>query len=172
MVICLQTHWCHKSYGVTSHHLTGSKGTPNTAHVTKNLQISYGPRGKQNSTVLLREHSNKMIFVTFCYTHKSASSSAIIRELISTKKQFLLFFLFIFIGNPYLMHRKLQMDNVQRVRNYVTLCPTQDVSTTPSPQGSRNCRRSRKIVEPLKMEDTKKPGFLNTRELAKKNPQR
>lgn len=69
-------------------------------------------------------------------------------------------------------YRKLQMDNVQRVRDCVTLRPTQDVSTTPSPQGSRNCRRSRKIVEPLKMEDTKKPGFLNTRELAKKNPQR
>lgn len=56
-------------------------------------------------------------------------------------------------GNKY---RKLQRDNVQRVRDCVTLCPMQDVLSTSSPHGSGNYRKSRKIVEPVGIEGIKK----------------
>lgn len=67
-------------------------------------------------------------------------------------------------------YRKLQMNNVQRVRDCVTLCPMQNVSTTPSPQGSGNCRRSRKIVESLEMEDTKKTRLSKHKRTGKEKP--
>lgn len=39
-----------------------------------------GPRRKSNTTILVKEHCNKMIPNSLCYTHKSAHHSAIIRE--------------------------------------------------------------------------------------------
>lgn len=56
---------------------------PDTARVAKNLGLARaGPTGKANTIALLKKCSNVMISNDICYSHRSVSSWAIIRETV------------------------------------------------------------------------------------------
>lgn len=59
--------------------------TPDTAWVTKN-QIAQEHRINPNIYVLLKEHSNTRLLMTFCYTQRSMPCSAIITETSSCSR--------------------------------------------------------------------------------------
>lgn len=48
--------------------------------------VGYGSRGKLNSIVLLKQHSNKQLFMVFCYTHKPVLCLATIWEAPSSSQ--------------------------------------------------------------------------------------
>lgn len=50
--------------------------------------IGHGTSGNQNTSVLLKEHNNKMTAVSFCNTHRSVPLSAIFQKVFFCSRRF------------------------------------------------------------------------------------
>lgn len=80
--------WCHKSCG-SNQSLSGwiwdplpeTQPIPSIVWAAKNLRLDHqGTKGNTNSTLLLKEPSNKWLQTTFCHSYTAQSYSAILRE--------------------------------------------------------------------------------------------